>query len=180
MNYKKRFRISVKDTVKAFKYAFSSKKRGVIFSTSSIVSFLFFLFFSSPGFAIQMTKAGPEYWGYMVIYLAGGVLHVSGYVGLFLTIVYAVSVGAIITAIVGQLQFKEYDGAKGLLGVIPGIVVAGCAGCGTGIIGILGAFGVGSLLPFAGNGVRMLGLLVLFYSLQDTGDPRECRLNLTD
>lgn len=166
------------ETRKSFKYAVSSPQRTTVFGLTTIASFFIFVLLSFPGFVYQMFISGPDYWGYALTYVFTQLIQTSGLMGLILTGIYAVAIGVLLTALIGQLQFEQYNGLQGFLGVVPGLLVTGCAGCGTGLLGLLGVFGISTILPFSGNGVRIAGLLILLYALQDTGDPRECKIDV--
>ncbi|WP_227131220.1 hypothetical protein [Halorubellus salinus] len=102
-----------------------------------------------------------------------GTVDAAGWLGLALTVAYAVLAG-VTTVVVASTLRRGAGGAENLLGVAPGVLAAGCASCGAGVLPLLGVAGAYALFPFAGNLVRAVGVLALLFALARTGDPRVC------
>lgn len=104
-----------------------------------------------------------------------GTYRAAGALGLALTIAYAVLAG--VATVVVAATVRNGDGCpEGLLGVAPGVLAAGCATCGAGLLPLLGVTGAYALFPYAGNLVRALGLAAFLLAHARTGDPRVCRV----
>lgn len=104
-----------------------------------------------------------------------GTYRAAGWLGLALSIAYAVLAG-VATVVVAANVRNGAGGSEGLLGVAPGVLAAGCATCGAGLLPLLGVTGAYALFPYAGNLVRALGLAAILLVLARTGDPRICRV----
>lgn len=102
-----------------------------------------------------------------------GTYQAAGALGLALTLAYAMLAG-VATVVVAASVRNGSGGSEGLLGVAPGVLAAGCATCGAGLLPLLGVTGAYALFPFAGNLVRALGLVAILVVLARIGDPRVC------
>lgn len=99
----------------------------------------------------------------------------GGWTELILNVFYALSVGIILTNT--YTQFKTAGLKIGnLSGVAPGILVAGCAGCGVGILSILGISGLIAFLPFGGFGLKIGGIILILYFIGRIGNPDTCTI----
>jgi hypothetical protein len=110
----------------------------------------------------------------LVVAATLGTYRAAGWLGLALTVAYAVLAG-VATVVVAASVRNGAGGTRGLLGVAPGVLAAGCATCGAGLLPLLGVTGAYALFPYAGNLVRALGLAAVVLALARTGDPRVCR-----
>lgn len=70
-------------------------------------------------------------------------------------------------------------GTSTIVGVLPGVVAAGCASCGAGVLGALGFVGTMAALPYDGNLLRVGGIVLLLFFLGRAGDPRTCSIDPT-
>jgi len=104
-----------------------------------------------------------------------GTYRAAGSLGLALTVAYAVLAGVATVVVAANVRNGD-GGTEGLLGVAPGVLAAGCATCGAGLLPLLGVTGAYALFPYAGNLVRALGLVAVLLALARTGDPRVCRV----
>lgn len=161
------------DLRKSIQFAFSTRKSQLAILVMSAITFLFFIMLTFPRYAIQMVTAGPEYWNNMIISLIWLITESSGFIGISLIAIYALVTGILITVVLRSIKYQSHE-KSGLLSILPAIVFSGCASCGAGLLGVLGAFGYASIFPFGGNLVRFLGILLVLGVLMWTGDPREC------
>ncbi|MFB6114679.1 MAG: hypothetical protein ABEK04_00160 [Candidatus Nanohalobium sp.] len=158
-----------------FKAAFESRKKAL--TTISISSFTFVLLALSsfPTYSIQMFSSGFEYWIPAIqarvtgAYIAGGSSRIA------IMSVYGLLTGIALTNFFTQLRNSGAE-VKGLSGIIPGFIAAGCAGCGVGLLGFMGLTGALAAMPLQGNLVRVGGLGLLFYYIGKTGNPRICTI----
>lgn len=157
------------------KSAFRNKWK--TFSTLSISGLFFILLalFTSINYSIQMFSAGLEYWLPAIQFTIRGFYLNGGWTAIVLNIIYSVSVGIVITNT--HTQFKS-SGLKigNLSGIAPGMLVAGCAGCGVGLLSLVGLSGIVAFLPFQGLGLKLAGIIVIFYFIARIGNPRTCSI----
>lgn len=97
----------------------------------------------------------------------------SGNLGIALTVVYSALIGSAITNLYSQIKLNSLSFGN-LAGIAPAFLVSGCAGCGLGILAILGFSGALAALPFSGNLVRLGGIGLIIFFLARTGDPKVC------
>jgi hypothetical protein len=131
--------------------------------------------------AVALDTAGLASLDDLLVAFTVGTYAAAGWLGLALTVAYAVLAGVTTVVVAGTLRRSAArgDGASGVenvLGIAPGVLAAGCASCGAGLLPLLGVAGAYALFPFAGNLVRALGILALLFALARTGDPRRCRI----
>ena len=100
----------------------------------------------------------------------------EGVLRLTLIVLYTSLAGIATTNFGVQLLSKDLN-LRNMLGVIPGFFAAGC-GCGIGILGLLGLGGSLTLVPFGGNWILGLGVLLVIYALYRFGDPEVCGLEV--
>lgn len=166
------------DFVRAVRYSFGSVPRSISAVLLSLVTYGIVTLAVFPAYSTQMVGAGITYLDNALILLSSYTVETVGWVGMGLTVAYAVFTGIAVTNIVSQLQINGIAGFKGVTGVAPGILAAGCASCGAGILGLLGFTGALTLLPFGGNLLRLVGVLLLLYFLIRTGDPQVCEIDV--
>ena len=130
-----------------------------------------------PGFSIQLLARNPTDLFYGVATLTRETYRSVGWVGLGLIVGYALLTGVAATHAITLSGRARRRNASTLLGVVPGVLAAGCAGCGAGVLGALGFVGALATLPFDGNLLRLAGLLLLVFFLGRTGDPRTCAID---
>lgn len=160
----------------AILYGFSSVKRFLITAFSSLFIFLILLWASNPTQASRTLSYGLEFIDETIMILVQGSIATIGISGFSLLIFYAVMSGVTLTAIGGQIKHQGLSNSAKAGGIAPGILASGCAGCGTGLLSLLGASSAIALMPFNGNLIRLLGLIPLFYFLTKSGDPRICSI----
>lgn len=155
-------------------YSFTGKK---IISTV-VVSVL--------AYSLLVLSSFPEY-SYQIFLLPSSILtavkalslniwQTTGATGFVLTILYGLLIGVSATAGHTLIKLNGISNMKNASGILPGFLAGGCAGCGAGILGLMGYAGAVALLPFNGNLVRLAGIGFLLYFLVKTGDPRTCEI----
>ena len=153
------------------------KDRRKTFSTV-LVSGLFFILLAlstSINYSIQMFSAGFEYWLPAVQFTIRGFYLNGGWTNVILNIIYSVLVGVIITNTYTQFRSSGLE-IGNLSGIAPGILVAGCAGCGVGLLSILGLSSLIVSLPFQGLGLKIAGMILILYFIARIGNPRICSI----
>ncbi|MFW5903761.1 MAG: hypothetical protein ACOCS7_03385 [Halolamina sp.] len=131
---------------------------------------------TDPAAAAHALSAGVGTLDEVLVTVTVGTYEAAGPLGLALTVAYALLAGVTVVT-VGASVAHGAGGLANLLGAAPGVVVAGCASCGAGLLPLLGAAGAYALFPFGGTLVRAGGVAVLLVALARTGDPRRCEWN---
>ncbi|MFB6204887.1 MAG: hypothetical protein ABEJ75_04525 [Candidatus Nanohaloarchaea archaeon] len=146
-----------------------------LFSVTAItfVAYSLLVLSSFPGYSMQMISSGFLPTLIAVKDLSLNIAASMGYNTLFITALYAPLTGVALVS----FAISARSGAQAFAGVLPGILVSGCASCGAGIIGLLGFTGALAAMPFSGDLVRIGGLALLLYYLSDLGDPDLCEFN---
>lgn len=163
-----------KELKEAIQYSYSSKKKSLATFSSSFLVFLLLLWASNPTQASRTISYGLEFIDNAVIILAHGSLETLGIPGFALLLFYSLMSGITLTSIGGQIKHNGLVNSAKAGGIAPGIIASGCAGCGTGLLSLIGATSAITLMPFNGNLVRLIGLIPLIYFLNKSGDPRTC------
>lgn len=170
-------RFGVSEIVRSLRYAVGSIPRALATAVASGIAFLIYIVFSFPRFYLELFLSGN--WEYALRIFLWDFVFTGDYFSLALILVYSVLSGVMLVVLVRQFRFHGTTNARSAFGALPGFIVAGCASCGAGLLGLIGAFGAVSLFPFAGDGVRILGIALILFVLSRTGDPQECRINPT-
>ncbi len=154
-----------------------SKESLVAVAIVSGLMYIFLVLGTFPEYSWQMLGNSLFYLDEALVALTLNLLQTTSFIGLGLVVLYSVLTGVAVTHFAIQLNVQ--GGITGLAGIssLPAFLVGGCAGCGAGILGIFGFFGAVAALPFHGNGVRVLGILLFAYFLADAGDPRTCGID---
>ena len=152
----------------------SNRRRALGTLLTGFSAFLLTIFSASPGYSMQMLSSGFQYWGIAFITRFTGVIMNTGYTGLFLTILFSTLVGVTMVNTLIQLKMNKVDFSS--LGAVPGFLAGGCASCGVGVLSLLGFGGVLASLPFAGNSLRLGGIILLTILIVRTGDPETCEI----
>lgn len=162
-------------TLRGLKAAFKDPKKG---SVTLIISGLFFIFLAlstSINYSIQMFSSGIEYWLTAILFTIRGFYLNGGWTEVILNVIYSLLAGIIITNT--YTQFKSTGLEIGnLSGIAPGMLVAGCAGCGVGLLSLIGMAGIITSLPFQGTGLKIAGMLVLIFFIGRIGNPEICAI----
>jgi len=165
----------MKKTLSYFKSSFKGRRKGLT-ALTSLISFSLLLFLSFPRYSIQMISYGGFFPLYAVRDLSINIFSEAGYLGLGLTIGYAVLSGSLVTNLYVSLKTKGLKQIKfaGALG--PGALVGACAACGVGLLPLIGIGFSAVLMPFHGNLWRITGIAILLIAIQNIGDPDICEI----
>lgn len=159
----------------AIRFAFSSWKTRFAVVGVSIASFTLFVALTFPQYAFEMGTAGLRYWDNAFFSLIWLMKESSGILGVSLVVIYSLVTGILTVVVAGQVRYQS-KGSGGFLTVLPAILFSGCASCGAGLLGVIGAFGFASIFPFEGNLVRGVGIITVLVVLTWIGDPQKCRI----
>lgn len=153
----------------------SSKPRILLTGVLSFTIFFLLILSSFPEYSYQMLTSGLSYWctafkdllNNMVTSVGLGSIAITGFYSVFTAV-------ALLHAGISFNQ-NSFEG-KSLASISPGLLVTGCAGCGAGILGVLGLAGAVTVFPFDGDLVKIAGIILLLYFIGDSGDPEICRV----
>lgn len=174
---RQRFERFATQLVAALRYPFTSWSRLVTATVLAAATFVVLILSTFPTYTIQMLGAGVrQYLLRAFLDLLDTTFRSVGFIGVGLIASYAVLTGIAVVNVATQLRVAGLSSLSDLTGVLPGLVVSGCASCGAGVLGLLGFTGALAALPFHGDLLRVGGLLLLLFFLGRAGDPRHCRL----
>ncbi|WP_340099866.1 hypothetical protein [Salinibaculum salinum] len=162
--------------VAALVYPLTTGTRTLLSGLIAVVTYGLLILSAFPTYTIQMLQTDLGYLDETVFALTANTYATAGWFGVSLVVVYAVLTGVAVVVAGAQIRTQGVQRAGGLTGVLPGVLAAGCASCGAGVLGLLGVAGVVALMPFHGNLLRGLGILVLVGYLSRTGDPTTCAI----
>lgn len=60
--------------------------------------------------------------------------------------------------------------------IAPRVLVAGCAGCGVGLLSLIGVASLVTLLPFQGLSLKIGGIILITFFIARTGNPEICSI----
>ncbi|MFB6242354.1 MAG: hypothetical protein ABEJ36_06165 [Candidatus Nanosalina sp.] len=175
MNLSEDFRFWKQGLEDAFRSIYTSRRNLALASTVAFITYVVLVLFTFPEYSYQLLSSNILYIGEAVSALTVNVYRASGGIALFLTVVYAVTAGVAVSHIAAQIRSNE-GGLKNILWASPGFIASGCAGCGAGFLGLLGFAGALAALPFHGNSIRVLGIVLMLYYLGDAGAPGTCKV----
>jgi hypothetical protein len=158
---------------RALTYPLLSVRDTAVAAAASLVAYVLLVVGANPAAAANAVSTGVGAADAVLVMFTAGTYEAAGPLGLALTVAYAVLAGITAVAVVASAS-RGAGGTASLLGVAPGVLAAGCAGCGAGVLPLLGVAGAYALFPFAGNLVRAGGIVLLLFALVRTGDPRRC------
>jgi hypothetical protein len=153
----------------------SSKSRLLITGLLSFTIFFLLVLSSFPEYSYQMLTSGIFYWCTAFKDLLQNMLISVGLGSIVITAFYSVFTSIAILHAGISLKNRSFEG-KSLASVSPGLLVTGCAGCGAGILGLLGFASAVTLFPFEGDLVKLAGIVLLLYFIGDSGNPEICRV----
>lgn len=151
-----------------------SKERIIAAISVSVLTFILLALGGNPEYSIQMFSAGTQYWATAVKDLTV-LMYTTGLKGFIINILYSLLTGVAVVNAAVQLKTNQTAG-KGILGLAPGLVASGCAGCGAGLLGFIGLTGALAAMPFEGDLLRFGGIGLIIFFLGKTGDPEKCRI----
>ncbi|MDY6766480.1 MAG: hypothetical protein SVW77_03865 [Candidatus Nanohaloarchaea archaeon] len=155
-----------------------SSRRSLVFGALLTASLYGVLVLSTfPEYTYQLLSADLFYLDQAILALTANLYATIGVFGLGLMGVYAVLTAVALMHFFIQVRSSGMGGALTGAGTAPAFLVGGCAGCGAGVLGLVGAAGAITLLPFQGNGIRLAGILLLAGVLGYAGDPRTCSVD---
>ncbi|MDY6778570.1 MAG: hypothetical protein SVU32_07935 [Candidatus Nanohaloarchaea archaeon] len=164
-----------KNLKEAFQGALHAPRYILLAAALTIALFVVLVLSSFPEYSYQMLSANLFFLDQAVVALTANLYATIGALGLGLMAVYAGLTAVALLHLYVQFQSSGIGTAlTGAGGTAPVFLIGGCAGCGAGILGLLGAAGALTLLPFQGNGIRMLGIGLFVFFLGKAGDPRTC------
>jgi hypothetical protein len=163
----------------ALAFPLTSNARLLIAGIGTGVTYVVLVLSAFPQFSVQVLTQDPADAFYAVMALTREVYVGTGWLGIGLVAAYALLTGIAVTNAVALVQRARRAGASTLAGIVPGLLAAGCASCGAGVLGALGFVGAMAALPFEGNLLRIGGIVLLAIFLGRTGDPRTCSIEPT-
>jgi len=146
----------------------------ILTASASAAAYILLVVFSFPTYTFQLLGQSIYYLPEIMRMSTLNVIDTQGMVGLFLTIIYALLTGILLTNIYLSFNPRPLSGAMDFGAFLPGFLVSGCASCGVGILTVLGFSGIALALPFSGNLVLASGIAIMVFLIQRTGDPRTC------
>lgn len=158
--------------LKALESSVSSPRRIVATSISSIILFILMVLGARPAYTLQLLGNSLAF---LPVAVRDLFLYNSSTAVRAMTVLYAVLGGVTLT--VTAVKLREGGLGLGSIGVAPGFLASGCAGCGVGLLGIIGLSGGLALLPFHGKEILAAGILFLLIYLERTGDPEVCEIS---
>lgn len=165
-----------RDLREALGHPLTSDSRLALAGLVTAATYVVLVLSTFPQFTLQLLSRNPADVGYAVAALTREVYLGSGWIGLALVTIYALLTGVAVTNSVALVRRARHRGASTAVGVLPGMLAAGCASCGAGVLGALGFVGAMAMLPFDGNLLRVGGILLLLGFLARAGDPRTCTI----
>jgi hypothetical protein len=166
----------LRDVGDAVAYPLTSNGRLLVAAIATAVTYAVLVLSSFPQFSLQLLANDPTDLPYALVTLTREAYLTTGWVGLALLTAYALLTGVAVTNAVTLVRRARRQRASTLVGVVPGLLAAGCASCGAGVLGALGFVGAMAALPFDGNLLRVGGILLLLFFLGRAGDPRTCAI----
>ena len=161
----------------ALAYPLTSNGRLVLAGAATALTYAALILSTFPSFSVQLLVRNPADLFYGVATLTRETYRSVGWVGLGLIVGYALLAGVAVTHAVTLYRRARRTNTSTLLGIVPGFLAAGCAGCGAGVLGALGFVGAMAMLPFDGNLLRLAGVTLLLFFLGRNGDPRTCAID---
>jgi len=143
-----------------------------------LISGLFFILLAlstSINYSLQMFSAGLKYWIPAIQFTIRGFYLNGGWTNVILNLIYSGLVGIIITNTYTQFRSSGLE-LENISGIAPGMLVAGCAGCGVGLLSLLGLPGILAFLPFQGLGLKIAGIVLIIYFIARIGNPKICSI----
>ncbi len=166
-----------RDLRDALVYPLTSDLRLLSAALATVVTYAVLVLSSFPQFSIQMLTNDPTDVVYAVTALTREVYLSTGWLGIGLVVAYAVLTGVATINALALVRRARRAGASTIVGVLPGVLAAGCASCGAGVLGALGFVGAMAALPFDGNLLRLVGIALLLFFLGRAGDPQSCSID---
>ena len=154
----------------AFIFSISGLKKIAITVTGSALFYTLMVLLSFPQYSYQLISTNPLLIFEAVSALTWNLQASAGLTGLILTIVYSFLAGTSLTLVYSSMKLSSTGS------LAPGLIVSGCASCGTGLLGLIGLGGAVAALPFQGNLVRIAGIGLIVFFMNKTGNPEVCEV----
>jgi len=167
----------LRDLRGALVYPLTSNGRLLTTGVATGLTYVVLVLSAFPQFSVQVLTRDPADLAYALPALTREVYLGSGWLGISLVVAYALLTGIAVTNTVALVRHARRAGASTLAGIVPGLLAAGCASCGAGVLGALGFVGAMAALPFEGNLLRIGGIALLATVLGRAGDPRTCSID---
>lgn len=165
-----------RDLRAALAFPLTSDGRLIAAGAVTLATYVVVLLSSFPQFSVQVLSRDPTDLPWAVAVLTEEAKLNGGWTGIALLVAYALLTGVAVTNAAALVRRVRYSGVSTVAGVVPGLLAAGCASCGAGVLGLLGFAGAMAALPFDGTLLRLGGVLLLVFFLGRAGDPRTCRI----
>lgn len=172
-----RLRVAGRDLSLALAYPLTTWYRSGAAALVAAVSFVVLVLSTFPRMSAEMLAADVGYLEDALVLLVGNLHETAGPTGVALVFVYAVLTGVAVVDVVAHVRAAGVRSAAPLSGAAPGLLAAGCASCGAGVLSLLGVAGALAALPMGGTLLRIGGVALLVGALAATGDPRGCELS---
>ncbi|WP_248515840.1 hypothetical protein [Salinarchaeum laminariae] len=173
---RRRLRRSAADLRAALVYPLTTDVRLFGAGLVTIGTYVLLVLSTYPQFTRQLLERDVTDVTYGVSVLTREVYLTRGWLGLALVVVYSLLTGVAVTNAVTLLRHRRRSGATSIAGILPGVLAAGCASCGAGVLGALGFVGAMAVLPYDGTLLRVGGIALLLVFLARAGDPRTCSI----
>lgn len=169
-----RLRAWSRDLRGALVFPLTSDGRLLVAAVATLVTYVVVVLSSFPQFSLQVLSRNPADLPWSVAVLTREAYLGGGWTTIVLVVAYALLTGVAVTNAVQHVRQARSSGVSTVAGVVPGFLAAGCASCGAGVLGVLGFTGALASLPFGGDLLRLVGVLLLLVFLGRAGDPRVC------
>lgn len=142
--------------------------------STAVLAYLILAIFSLPAYSSQLLGRSWMYLPEVIRMTTLGIYDTTGTVGVVLTVIYALITGITVTNTYTSLKLQNFSKIKDIGAFLPGMLVAGCASCGVGVLAAFGFSGLVAAMPFHGNLIKAGGILLMTGLLHRTGDPKIC------
>ena len=166
-------RVSVQNIISAILFTISSTKRIILTGVLSIGVFSIFVYVMFPSYSVQMVGAGFGYAIIAYVDLIGLMIESGGYYSVGLAIVYSFLTAVLFHILYTRLRTTHTTLRQAAV-ALPGTLTAGCASCGTGLIGLVAGGGVLTIGPFTGTVLQVASIVLVIGVLAIEGDPTVC------
>jgi hypothetical protein len=139
----------------------------------SVAVFLFLLVSLLPNWGLFFYFVSELSWR-GVLGLFVGTVTAANFLGVFLLVLAAFLVGLNVALLAWRSAQARSVGVTGVGGLL-GVTIGGCAGCGLGLLPLLGFSGV-ALLPFHGLELMLVAVALLSLGLFWSAESQGCRL----
>ncbi|MFB6180734.1 MAG: hypothetical protein ABEJ93_02555 [Candidatus Nanohalobium sp.] len=157
---------------KAVKASLAGKYFFLTASTGAL-AYIFFLAYSFPLLMGQMVSRNLFSLPKAIYTSSISLTYTAGVSNLVLTVIYTGLLGVTLTNVLQRLKVQG-SGLSDSLSLLPGFLVAGCAGCGVGAVTFFGLAGALAAIPFSNHIVKIIGIGLMIAVLHRSGSPYTC------